>query len=249
MRSNNLTIGIMMLAACLMLSLTGTGLAQDPYLASLLPAPPGFTLSSVQRNAVTSTLNAAQQGELDVIGQLLSKDPLSSKVRSRWEFLITQTERTNLDINAMIQWVLRQAYLSSLENIRTDAEKVKEFNEAKRAIREESTRARDAYSRLGYSQSLEPAQGDFKIPFYPNTAAWRLEPKEEQPPAAINSSGALAEYIEALEDERASVGDDAQLANIDLQNSLQKQQQTMQTMSNVSKMLHDTGMATIRKIG
>ena len=43
--------------------------------------------------------------------------------------------------------------------------------------------------------------------------------------------------------------DDSQLANIDLQSALQKQQQTMQMMSNVSKMLHDTSMAVIRKIG
>jgi len=52
-----------------------------------------------------------------------------------------------------------------------------------------------------------------------------------------------------LEESLSTSGDDAQLANIDLQNQLQKQQQTIQTMSNVSKMLHDTAMATIRKIG
>jgi peptidoglycan hydrolase-like protein with peptidoglycan-binding domain len=46
-----------------------------------------------------------------------------------------------------------------------------------------------------------------------------------------------------------SVGDDAQLANINLQNMLQKQQQAMQMMSNISKMLHDTATAVIRKIG
>jgi|ETN02SMinimDraft_4_1059925.scaffolds.fasta_scaffold194239_2 predicted ribosomally synthesized peptide with nif11-like leader len=34
-----------------------------------------------------------------------------------------------------------------------------------------------------------------------------------------------------------SVGDDAQLANVDLQNMLQKQQQTLQMMSNISKMI------------
>lgn len=39
------------------------------------------------------------------------------------------------------------------------------------------------------------------------------------------------------------------LANIDLQNQLQKQQQALQTMSNVSKALHDTAKAVIRKIG
>ena len=55
--------------------------------------------------------------------------------------------------------------------------------------------------------------------------------------------------IKNLEEELSSVGDDAQLANIDLQNSLQKQQQALQSMSNVSKMLHDTAMAIIRKIG
>ncbi len=46
-----------------------------------------------------------------------------------------------------------------------------------------------------------------------------------------------------------TAGDDAQLANVDLQNMLQKQQQALQTLSNVSKMLHDTAMAIIRKIG
>jgi len=54
--------------------------------------------------------------------------------------------------------------------------------------------------------------------------------------------------IEVLEEKLSSVGDDAQLANIDLQNSLQKQQQTLQTMSNVSKILHDTAMSIIRNM-
>jgi hypothetical protein len=55
--------------------------------------------------------------------------------------------------------------------------------------------------------------------------------------------------LERLEGELNSVGDDAQLANTDLQNILQKQQQTLQMMSNISKMLCDTAMAVIRKIG
>ena len=46
-----------------------------------------------------------------------------------------------------------------------------------------------------------------------------------------------------------ALGDDAQLANVDMQNMLQKQQQTMQMMSQISKQLHDTSMAVIRKIG
>jgi uncharacterized phage infection (PIP) family protein YhgE len=55
--------------------------------------------------------------------------------------------------------------------------------------------------------------------------------------------------ISSLEEKLNSIGDDAQLANVDLQNILQKQQQTLQMMSNISKMLYDTALAVIRKIG
>ena len=65
---------------------------------------------------------------------------------------------------------------------------------------------------------------------------------------AITKDG-IEEYVEELEEQISSDGDDAQLENIDLQNSLQKLQQTLQTMSNISKMLHDTAMAVIRKMG
>ena len=46
-----------------------------------------------------------------------------------------------------------------------------------------------------------------------------------------------------------SVDDDAQLANIDLQNMLQKQQQVIQMLSNISKVLNDSALVIIRKIG
>lgn len=46
-----------------------------------------------------------------------------------------------------------------------------------------------------------------------------------------------------------SIGDDSQLANVDLQNVLQKQQQTLQELSTISKLENDTAKAVIRKIG
>ena len=57
------------------------------------------------------------------------------------------------------------------------------------------------------------------------------------------------EEIKKWEEKLNSVGDDAQLANVDLQNTLQKQQQTLQMMSNISKMLYDTSQSVIRKMG
>jgi chromosome segregation ATPase len=61
--------------------------------------------------------------------------------------------------------------------------------------------------------------------------------------------GMIDDQIESMENDLQTVGDDAELVNIDLQNMLQKTQQTIQMMSNVSKVLHDTAMAVIRKIG
>ena len=55
--------------------------------------------------------------------------------------------------------------------------------------------------------------------------------------------------LEVLEEKLATAGDDAQLANIDLQNVLQKQQQALQMISNVMKSMQDTQLATISRIG
>ncbi|MGD2179313.1 MAG: hypothetical protein PVG71_16000 [Anaerolineae bacterium] len=59
----------------------------------------------------------------------------------------------------------------------------------------------------------------------------------------------LENYVADLEQQLSTVGDDAQLANIDLQNALQEVQQAIQTMSSVSKALHDTAVALIRRMG
>jgi hypothetical protein len=68
-------------------------------------------------------------------------------------------------------------------------------------------------------------------------------------PCSSLGTGAAEKRVEQWEQDLQSLGDDAQLANIDLQNQLQKQQQVLQTISKVSKMLDDTAMGTVRKIG
>jgi hypothetical protein len=64
-----------------------------------------------------------------------------------------------------------------------------------------------------------------------------------------SASDSLDADIVIWEEKLDAIGDDAQLANVDLQNILQKQQQTLQMMSNISKMLYDTAQAVIRKPG
>lgn len=85
------------------------------------------------------------------------------------------------------------------------------------------------------------------------------ESPQENKPAWIKISIELQKYeriIKGLKLELETplpkpdkTGEDAQLANIELQNMLQKQQQMIQMMAQVSKLLHDTAMAVIRKIG
>lgn len=66
---------------------------------------------------------------------------------------------------------------------------------------------------------------------------------------AGSDKGKIEKLIRTKENELQKLGEDAQLANVDMQNHLQKMQQTLQMMSNISKQLHDTAMAVIRKIG
>ncbi len=77
----------------------------------------------------------------------------------------------------------------------------------------------------------------------------------QNPPKMIKSGkkcssmAELDDYIKELENKMSSIGDDAQLSNVDLQTVLEKQQELIKTLSNLGKLLHDTALAIIRKIG
>ena len=60
---------------------------------------------------------------------------------------------------------------------------------------------------------------------------------------------ALTKLGKALISLGQEMRDDAQSANVDLQNVLQKQQQALQTISCILKIIYDTEMAVIRKMG
>jgi hypothetical protein len=101
---------------------------------------------------------------------------------------------------------------------------------------------------LAYTQDSDPNATVQQHSGYRSTAADGIQ-GDMRAAGAILTKAELDTYIQGMEEKLNSVGDDAQLANVDLQNMLQKQQQTLQMMSNISKMLHDTAMAVVRKIG
>ena len=223
--------------------------------------------SNVEHSSVTSALNQFTQvvlGEnpphVDPDAQEIV-DTISEQVGDDWGNLeydwtnfctnFFSSDSGPVDVNALVQWVLREAYMENTKDLHFYAEKVQYFNEVKKCLREELTRARDALTANAGNEDTDPLTGGNFVGNDINTQAFgELSDIVGEGTGTVSTTKAeLDTYIQKMEETLNSVGDDAQLANVDLQNMLQKQQQTLQMQSNISKMLHDTAMAVIRKIG
>src|SRR5688572_17081874 len=165
---------------------------------------------------------------------------------------------------ALVQQVLRESYRQATEDLRYYAEKVRSFNENKKALRAylaalrqfradvvSAARERDVDVCRGDKKDLATIAGLF------NQFAHAHEAGEVEhglciptrvPVAGVDTVARLEAEIARWEERLNSIGDDAQLANVDLQNVLQKQQQALQMLSNMSKSMHDTAKAIIRNM-
>jgi len=151
------------------------------------------------------------------------KDHDTKSATNGWSSLLTTLKRKNIpvDINELIQFVLREAYLQPSRDLKNHADKVKSHHDQIAEARREIANLRDQLARL---------------------------PSGKPDPNAVRRA-VLTKSLRQWEERLSKSADDAQLANIDMQNALQKQQQTLQMLSNISKQFHDTAMAVIRKIG
>ena len=186
---------------------------------------------------------------------------------SRWADFLSDAASGGVpvDPNELVQYVLRESYLQTTEDLRLYAEKVKYYNEAKKAVREYLGALRDfhvAVCRSARDRGIDIRRADeddrsklaeiFKEhtrPYDARDVACELSIPDRVPAESVSDFEQLEAEMKTWEEKLNSIGDDAQLANVDLQNMLQKQQQTLQMMSNISKMLHDTSMSVIRKLG
>lgn len=149
------------------------------------------------------------------------------------------------DLMALVGLALRQAHLDTTAALADKAEAVAFYNELKKALREDLQRLRDAIAdardqgaelvrvrvtivRTAYAPGRHPVLGTKEIELTLAQAEAKLDRDARN---------------------LQSVGDDAQLANLDLQDALQKQQQALQMMSNIAKSMHDTAQSVICKLG
>jgi hypothetical protein len=169
------------------------------------------------------------------------------------------------DPTVLVEMVLRQAYVEATEDLRAYAEKVRKINKSKKALRDYLAALRNFKSNVlsaARGRGVDLSRGnekdvaalaalleEYAAPRVVSEIEYELSLPDRIPPATVKTIDSLENEIARREEQLNSLGDDAQLANVDLQNVLQKQQQTLQMMSNISKMLHETAMAVIRKMG
>jgi hypothetical protein len=177
---------------------------------------------------------------------------------------VDAVKESNPNVESLVQAVLREAYLEATEELRAYAEKVRDFNRRKKAVRLYLAALRavkacvmSAARKRGID--LCPAnKSDVAVldklfkehahPYDVGEIEYELCIPNRVPRAGANSAVLLDNEIARWDEQLATIGDDAQLANIDLQNMLQKQQQIFQMMSNISKMVHDSAMAVVRNL-
>jgi len=242
-----------------------TGFAgKMPTTANELSKKPKVTLAPSQKIYINQALSLAQRNSLRQMSVALARNPSFSTVRVQWTDLIKRLRATGrpIDVNALVQSVLRQSSLQARADRTRMENKKRTCNESKKVILTE--RRRELQSRqqmlksnkqttpfaaknLAPPQRYQPKKG--QIDQTRNMAVETKKPEPGPPSLRITTPKKLGASISGLEFQLPTACGDDQLANVDMQNMLQKQQQTMQMMSQISKMLNDTAMAVIRKIG
>ena len=224
------------MVTALVVAFTGPALPAKAQQRAAQP-PREFRISAAQERTVTRSLNTRQLAQLNRIAGRLAEGTSSRQIQAEWESFATQLRGSDIDVNALVQFVLHQAYQESQADLQAYADRVRFHNEQKEAIRGELSRLR------AFKSSLE--RGDRRTDFRPNMSVWRAI-SNYRPQAVIKSTDPIDALLSEWEEHLQTVGD---TVDMQMQNILQKQQQTMQMMSNMAKMLHDTAMAIIRKIG
>ena len=190
-------------------------------------------MSTMSKAKVTEVVTQIGKGNLQV-------------AYSKWTDVVKSLPQSSMetDIGLLMMWVVRESYKQSSEDLRFYQERVKYFNEVKKQLREMLTEAYDVMSNFGNDQNkvgIDTFDGNipkFVSGKYPKLGFTLTMMNKEE----------VDTYIEFLEQTLVTVGDDAQLANIDLQNNLQRLTQTTVMLSSISKNLHDTAMAIIRNL-
>lgn len=187
------------------------------------------------------TVTPAEQALLDEVAASL-RDGKSAKADRAWRKLIESraAHGQNVDVHALLQYVLRASYLDTTEDLKAYADKVASMNAAKEELREHIDGVRAAVAAAApKAGTIELTTVDVSTKRSPGKKLVRAGKKMARTVAQWEA------YAKRLEDEYESVGELSQMDNLMLQDMLQKQQQMFELLSNLSKSMHDTAKAII----
>jgi hypothetical protein len=185
---------------------------------------------------------------------------LEDKITSK----VPGSTKCSTDPLAMVEWVLRESYRQTVEDTRYYAEKLRFHNETKKAIRDYAIALRDFKGTVlseAHKKRVDLCNGGEKasavladlidkhaMDYEVSDIAYALCIPDRVPSAKVKSIALLDCEIVRWEESLNAVREDSQLGQIDLQNALQKTQQILQELSNLSKTTHDTAMSIIRNM-
>ncbi len=174
-----------------------------------------------------------------IAAMLVAGEPLD-RINRAWTALVLK--HRDADFSRAINDIGRQVKAVTDRLVKDARARVVSVERTRKQMKAEITRARTASAQLKAGKQglriqqkrIERAAGTLKLA---GTDIYLTTPEE------------LETYLNEFEARLNSVSDDAQLANIDLQNALQRQQQNLQRVAEVSRMLSDVAMSIVRKIG
>ena len=179
--------------------------------------------------------------QLKNIGAMIANGEPRERYLEAWERVIQKSK--NLDIPRAVNVVTNQAMQQLRINVADRRSSVQSYQMLQKEISNEIITNRLILRRS--VAAIPPVQTKLFFGARRGAQPYFMAGRG----SIVRSRAELEKYIASLDEKLKQLGDDAQLANVDLQNILEKQQRTISEMSEISKMLRDTAMAVIRKMG
>jgi iron-sulfur cluster repair protein YtfE (RIC family) len=103
-------------------------------------------------NEVSLNLTTRQELSLKQIGQMIASGDDADAINSRWEKFMIEAVSSDpemaIDIDAIVQYILRAAYQDASEDLYFYADKVKQYNAIKKEIRKYLSEIREVIAQI-----------------------------------------------------------------------------------------------------
>lgn len=227
----------------------------------------------IYKRSMTPKVNIKFKLQLKEISERIriQKKP-DRETLNKWKQLLTDlySSKMPVDTDDLIKNVLQDSYLENKQYLTFFASKVKYFNKVKSEMRKYIKELRSTLCQVKLKPGTEkimlklkdfsPAvkfSGKFGKPAEFKKPAKLIRSKRLKflPPRinyyqkdVIVTPEFLEDEIKKMEDKLKDIGNDAQLAGIDLQTWMKKQNQAIQTLANTTKVLREVASAVVRKL-